>query len=71
MICGAALVQVAEKAVFFLGVEEKSKYTVIGIFILVGVVADELFRRWNENRMGGGGGSSGGSDPVVPGGRDL
>ena len=71
VICGAALVQVAEKAVFFLGVEEKSKYTVIGIFILGGVVADELFRRWNENRMGGGGGSSGGSDPVVPGGRDL
>ena len=50
VICGAALVQVAEKAVFFLGVEEKSKFTVIGIFILVGVVADELFRRWTENR---------------------
>lgn len=52
VICGAALVQVAEKAVFFLGVEEKSKFTVIGIFILVGVVADELFRRWNEKRRG-------------------
>lgn len=65
VICGAALVQVAEKAVFFLGVEEKSKFTVIGIFILVGVVADELFRRWNEKRMSGIG-ASGGSDPVAP-----
>lgn len=50
VICGAALVQVSEKAVFFLGVEEKWKFAVIGAFILVGVVADELFRRWNEKR---------------------
>ena len=56
MICGAALVQVAEKAVFFLGVEEKSKFTVIGIFILVGVIADELFRRLSDRRSGAGGG---------------
>lgn len=60
VICGAALVQVAEKAVFFLGVEEKSKFTVIGIFILVGVIADEVFRRWNEKRLAGGGISAGG-----------
>ena len=53
VICGAALVQVAEKAVYFIGVEEKSKFTVIGIFILVGVIADELFRRWNEKRRAG------------------
>ena len=64
VICGAALVQVAEKAVFFLGVEEKSKFTVIGIFILVGVVADELFRRWTENRGAGGGSSGSGGDPL-------
>ncbi|NNC89874.1 MAG: ABC transporter permease [Akkermansiaceae bacterium] len=50
VICGAALVQVSEKAVFFLGVEEEWKFAVIGTFILVGVVADELFRRWNEKR---------------------
>lgn len=50
VICGAALVQVSEKAVFFLGVEEKWKFAVIGTFILVGVVADELFRRWTERR---------------------
>lgn len=50
VICGAALVQVSEKAVFFLGVEEKWKFAVIGTFILVGVVADEMFRRWNEKR---------------------
>lgn len=56
VICGAALVQVAEKAVFFLGVEEKSKFTVIGIFILIGVIADELFRRLNDRRSGAGGG---------------
>nr|MCS5538861.1 hypothetical protein [Roseibacillus sp.] len=53
-----------EKAVFFLGVEEKSKFTVIGIFILVGVIADELFRRWNENRQAGGGSSGSGGDPL-------
>ena len=56
VICGAALVQVAEKAVFFLGVEEKSKFTVIGIFILIGVIADELFRRLSDRRSGAGGG---------------
>ncbi len=50
VICGAALVQVSEKAVFFLGVEEKWKFAVIGVFILIGVVADEVFRRWNEKR---------------------
>ncbi|MFP6896044.1 MAG: ABC transporter permease [Roseibacillus sp.] len=67
VICGAALVQVAEKAVFFLGVEEKSKFTVIGIFILVGVIADELFRRWTEKQMGGaGGGSSGEKEIEIP-----
>ena len=67
VICGAALVQVAEKAVFVLGVEEKSKFTVIGIFILVGVIADELFRRWTEKQMGGaGGGSSGEKEIEIP-----
>lgn len=59
VICGAALVQVAEKAVFFLGVEEKSKFTVIGIFILIGVIADELFRRLSDRRSG----AAGGGDP--------
>ena len=63
VICGAALVQVAEKAVFFIGVEEKSKFTVIGVFILVGVIADELFRRWNAKRKGKG---PPGGDPAVP-----
>ncbi len=50
VICGAALVQVSEKAVFFLEVEEKWKFAVIGGLILTGVVADELFRRWNDKR---------------------
>ncbi len=50
VICGTALVQVSESAVFFLGVEEVWKMAVIGTFILVGVVADELFRVWNDKR---------------------
>lgn len=52
VICGTAIVQVSEKAVSFLGVEEKWKFSVIGIFILVGVVADEVFRRWSLKRRG-------------------
>lgn len=52
VICGTAIVQVSEKAVSFLGVEEKWKFSVIGIFILVGVVADEVFRRWSAKRRG-------------------
>ncbi|MEC9056517.1 MAG: hypothetical protein VX633_14465, partial [Verrucomicrobiota bacterium] len=68
---GAALVQVAEKAVFFLGVEEKSKFTVIGIFILVGVIADELFRRVNEKRMAGGGGTGPPGDSPDPAGSEA
>ncbi len=31
-------------------VEEKWKFAVIGGLILTGVVADELFRRWNDKR---------------------
>jgi ribose transport system permease protein len=54
VICGTALVQVSEKAVSFLGVEEKWKFAVIGIFILIGVVADEVFRRWSEKRRAAG-----------------
>ena len=71
VICGAALVQVAEKAVFFLGVEEKSKFTVIGIFILAGVIADELFRRVNEKRMAGGGGTGPPGDSPDPAGSEA
>ena len=52
VICGTAIVQVSEKAVSFLGVEEKWKFSVIGIFILAGVVADEVFRRWSAKRRG-------------------
>ena len=65
VICGAAMVQVAEKAVYFLGVEEKFKWTVMGIFILVGVIADELFRRWNEKQRAGRG-SPVGDEPPPP-----
>ncbi len=55
VICGTAIVQVSEKAVSFLGVEEKWKFSVIGIFILIGVIADEVFRRWSQKRRGAAG----------------
>ena len=46
VIAGTALVQATADAVFFLGVPETLKFTVIGLFILVGVIVDELFRRY-------------------------
>ena len=63
VICGTALVQVSEKAVSFLDVEEKWKYAVIGTLILVGVIADELFRRWSDKRRAL---APSGSDPPPP-----
>lgn len=50
VICGTALVQVSSDAVFFLGVADTFKSTVIGAFILIGVIADELLRRFSVMR---------------------
>ncbi len=50
VICGAALVQVTMTAAFFLGVPDSWKYAVIGIFILVGVIIDELLKRFAARR---------------------
>ena len=48
VICGAALVEVIKNAVFFLGVDPKSEFTIIGIIILLGVAFDEILRRFSE-----------------------
>ncbi len=50
VICGAALVQVTTTAVFFLGVSDTHKFTVIGAFILIGVTVDELLNRYAARR---------------------
>ncbi len=50
VICGAALVQITTTAVFFLGVSDTHKFTVIGIFILIGVTVDELLNRYAAKR---------------------
>lgn len=50
VLCGTALMQVSATAVFFLGVEETWKYSVIGYFILIGVIVDELLNRWAAKR---------------------
>ncbi|MEM7385281.1 MAG: ABC transporter permease [Verrucomicrobiota bacterium] len=50
VICGAALVQITTSAVFFLGVADSHKFTVIGIFILIGVIVDELLKRYAARR---------------------
>ncbi len=52
IIGGTALVQVSSDAVFFLGVPDTFKFTVIGGFILVGVMADEFLRRYSEHHRG-------------------
>ena len=50
VICGTALVQIATTAVFFLGVPDAHKLTVMGIIILIGVTADELLTRYAAKR---------------------
>lgn len=50
VICGAALVQITTTAVFFLGVSDTHKFTVIGAFILLGVTVDELLNRYSARR---------------------
>ncbi|CAN5487934.1 ABC transporter permease [soil metagenome] len=50
VIGGTALVQVSSDAVFFLGVPSTFKFTVIGGFILAGVIIDEFLRRYHERR---------------------
>ncbi len=50
VIGGTALVQVSSDAVFFLGVPNTFKFTVIGGFILAGVIIDEFLRRYHERR---------------------
>jgi ribose transport system permease protein len=50
VICGAALVQITTTAVFFLGVSDTHKFTVIGVFILLGVTVDELLNRYAARR---------------------
>ncbi len=52
VICGAALVQITTTAVFFLGVSDTRKFTVIGAFILIGVTVDELLNRYGAWRRG-------------------
>jgi ribose transport system permease protein len=47
VICGSALVQVSTQAALFLNVKSEWKLTVIGLLILVGVISDELFRRYS------------------------
>jgi ribose transport system permease protein len=50
VVCGAALVQIASQAAFFLGVHDQLKYTVIGSLILVGVIVDEILKRYAARR---------------------
>ena len=50
VVCGAALVQVIENATFYVSDDDTIKFTVIGTFILVGVVVDELFKRYAARR---------------------
>lgn len=53
VILGAALVQVSTSAVLFLQVADSWKFAVIGSLILVGVIADELLRRFSRRRTAG------------------
>ena len=45
VVLGAALVQIVERAVLFIGVPDTYKLTVLGVFILLGVIVDELLNR--------------------------
>ena len=50
VICGTALVQVTTTAVFFLGVQDALRWTVMGFIILLGVTTDELLNRYAAKR---------------------
>ncbi|MGI8605045.1 MAG: ABC transporter permease [Verrucomicrobiales bacterium] len=45
VVLGAALVQFSQSAVLSLGVPDEYKFVVVGSFILVGVIVDEVMRR--------------------------
>ncbi len=47
VILGAAMVQVTNSASTFLDVPDSLKFAVIGSLILLGVIADEMLRRWS------------------------
>lgn len=49
VVLGAALVQVIERATLFVA-DDSAKYMVIGSFILIGVIIDELLNRYVERR---------------------
>ena len=50
VILGTALMQVAQDSVMFLNVSTRLKLTVVGTMILIGVIADEIFRRSSARR---------------------
>jgi ribose transport system permease protein len=50
VICGTALVQVTTTAVFFLGVQDALRWTVMGFIILLGVTTDQLLNRYAAKR---------------------
>jgi ribose transport system permease protein len=51
VVLGAALLQFSIGAVLMLGVRDDFKFVFIGLFILLGVIADELLRRAANNRQ--------------------
>ena len=50
VICGTALVQLTTTAVFFLGVPDALKWSVMGFIILLGVTVDEVLNRYAAKR---------------------
>jgi len=51
VILGAALVQVIQKATFFVGVPDKFDFVVVGSIILIGVILDEVMSKYIKKKV--------------------
>ncbi|MEZ0388428.1 MAG: ABC transporter permease [Verrucomicrobium sp.] len=52
VIVGAALIRVLINAINVLGIATQLEYVILGVVILMGVIADEMFRRTGKARLG-------------------
>ena len=53
VIIGAAIMQLLYNSIGVLGIQTTLEYAVIGIVILLGVIADEVVKRWAARRRAG------------------
>ena len=51
ILIGTALLQVLQNLVNLLGIPSSLNYTVIGTVLLVGVLADQIFKSWSQKKL--------------------